>query len=157
MAEWCVLVIDLDRDAARLHCRQLARQPGFTVVGVATSASQAAAMLGNLRPHLAQRDIDELTAASRPPHRWLPRDLDRERLEQVRCALASARRPLTAQQVGSATGVARTTARRYLEYLVTIDEATVETHCPGPGRPLKSYQRHDAPITGIARERRPAA
>jgi two-component system, CitB family, response regulator len=238
MAEWRVLVVDSDREAARLHCRHLAQQPGFKVVGVATSASQAAAMLGNLRPHLAlldvalpegegllllrrlrasgrplevivatastdaevvraaiqlgvvdyvvkpfhrerlrqslgrfrrrsaaapagarlaQQDIDELTAAARHERRWLPRDLDPERLEQVRAVLASARRPLTAQEVGRATGVARTTARRYLEYLVTIDEATVENHRVGPGRPFKSYQRHDLPIIGEARERRPAA
>ena len=240
MAETRVLVVDPDRDAARLHCRLLAQQPGFKVVGVATSASQAAAMLGNLRPHLAlldialpegegllllrrlrasgrplevvvatastdaevvsaavqlgvvdyvvkpfhserlrqslgrfrrrsaaaaapagtrlaQHDIDELTANSRHERRWLPRDLQPERLEQVRAVLASAGRPLTAQQVGRATGVARTTARRYLEYLVTIGETTVESQRVGPGRPFKSYERHDAPIIGEARERRSAA
>lgn len=238
MAEWRVLVVDPDREAARLHCRHLAQPPGFKVVGVATSASQAAAMLGNLRPHLAlldialpdgegllllrrlrasgrplevivatattdaqvvraavqlgvvdyvvkpfyperlrqalwrfrrrsaaaatgaplaQQDIDELTAASRHPQRWLPRDLQPERLEQVRGVLVSARWALTAQEVGCATGVARTTARRYLEYLVTIDEATVENYRVGPGRPFKSYRRHDAPIIGEVRARRPAA
>jgi response regulator of citrate/malate metabolism len=238
MAEWRVLVVDRDREAARLHCRHLAQQPGFKVVGVATSAPQAAAMLGNLRPHLAlldialpegegllllrrlrasgwplevivvtastdadvvraavrlgvidyvvkpfhpdrlrqslgrfrrrsaaapvggrlaQHDIDELTTNSRHERRWLPRDLQPERLEQVRAVLASTRRPLTAQDVGRAAGVARTTARRYLEYLVTIDEATVENRRVGPGRPFKSYQRRDVPVIGEARERRPAA
>jgi response regulator of citrate/malate metabolism len=238
MAEWRVLVVDPDRDSARLHCRLLGQQPGFKVVGVATSASQAVAMLGNLRPHLAvldialpegegllllrrvrasgrplevivatasteaevvraavqlgvldyvvkpfhpdrlrqslgrfrrrhatapagtrlaQRDIDELTAAARPERRWLPRDLQPERLEEIRAVLATARWALTAQEVGRATGVARTTARRYLEYLVTIDEVRVENHRVGPGRPFKSYQRHDAPIIGEARERRSAA
>ena len=238
MAEWRVLVVDPDRDAARLHCRLLAQQPGFNVIGIATSASQAAAMLGNLRPHLAlldialpdgegllllrrlrasgrplevivatastdaevvraavqlgvidyvvkpfhperlrqslgrfrrrsaaapagtrlaQHDIDELTANSRHERRWLPRDLQPERLEQIRAVLASAPRPLTAQEVGRATGVARTTARRYLEYLVTIGETTFESQRVGPGRPFKSYERHDAPIFAEAPERRSAA
>jgi two-component system, CitB family, response regulator len=88
---------------------------------------------------LAQHDIDELTAASRHPHRWLPRDLDPGRLEEVRSVLASAPRRLTAQEVGRATCVARTTARRYLEYLVTIDQASVEAAPAGPGRPRKLY------------------
>ena len=78
-------------------------------------------------------------------------------VDLLRAVLASARRPLTAEEVGRATGVARTTARRYLEYLVTIGETTVESQRVGPGRPFKSYERHDAPILAEATERRSAA
>ena len=227
MAQRRVLVVDNDREAARRHCRYLAGQAGFTVVGVALTAPQAAVMVGNLRPHLVlldvslpggdgipllrrlrgagyplevivttevadvetvrsavqlgvvdylvkpfyaerlrqalglflrrsaaatagarldQQDIDELTAASGPTHRWLPRDLQADRLQQIREALANATRPLTAEQVAGLTGVARTTARRYLEYLVTTEEAAVENTPTGPGRPTKSYERRGSAI-----------
>ena len=36
-------------------------------------------------------------------------------------------------------GAARVTARRYLEYLVTIGQARMEPVVGGPGRPRKAY------------------
>ena len=38
MADWRVLVVEDDRVVARLHCRFIARVPGFTAVGVAATA-----------------------------------------------------------------------------------------------------------------------
>jgi response regulator of citrate/malate metabolism len=35
--------------------------------------------------------------------------------------------------------VARVTARRYLDYLVTIGQATMEPVVVGPGRPRKAH------------------
>jgi response regulator of citrate/malate metabolism len=36
--------------------------------------------------------------------------------------------------------MARVTVRRYLEYLVTTEQASVETLASGPGRPRKLYR-----------------
>jgi len=223
VSRWRVLVVEQDQEVARLHCRQLARQPGFEVVGVAPSARRAVSMLGPQRPHLlvldlelpggdglellrglrasgapvevivvtatadaevvqaavqlgvvdylvkpfrpdrlrqalalfvrraatatpgtrlVQEEIDVLTAVRSAGRRWLPRDLQPERLEQVRCVLAAGK-AFTATEIGVAIGVTRTTARRYLEYLVTVGEATVEEVPDGPGRPSKTYAAID--------------
>jgi response regulator of citrate/malate metabolism len=88
---------------------------------------------------LEQDDIDRLTAMRDSPRRWLPKDLDPQRLDQIRTAIETAGMPLTAEEVALRIGVARTTARRYLEYLVTVTEATVEQVPDGPGRPPKAY------------------
>jgi response regulator of citrate/malate metabolism len=89
---------------------------------------------------LAQTEIDALTTAGTGGRRWLPKDLQPERLEDVRAALAAADEPLSAEDLAGRTGIARTTARRYLEYLVTVSEATVEQVSDGPGRPRKAYR-----------------
>jgi response regulator of citrate/malate metabolism len=47
--------------------------------------------------------------------------------------------PATAAEVAQLTGVSRVTARRYLEYLVTIGRAQVSIAPAGPGRPSKTY------------------
>jgi response regulator of citrate/malate metabolism len=57
MADWRVLVVEDDRVVARLHCRFIARVPGFTAVGVATTAAQAQEMVRTLHPDLLLLDI----------------------------------------------------------------------------------------------------
>jgi response regulator of citrate/malate metabolism len=86
---------------------------------------------------LTQEEIDGLTRGR--AGRWLPRDVEPQRLEQVRAALRVHGDSVTADAIAEAIGVARTTARRYLEYLVTIGDATVEQLPAGPGRPPKAY------------------
>lgn len=86
---------------------------------------------------LTQDEIDCL--ARRETGRWLPRDLEAQRLDQVRAALRLHGGPLTAEELAEAVGVARTTAWRYLEYLVTVGDASVELLPAGPGRPPKAY------------------
>ena len=90
---------------------------------------------------LTQNEIDCLVR--RDGGRWLPRDLDEQRLEEVRAALRLHGGPLTADEVAEALGVARTTAWRYLEYLVTVGDASVELLPAGYGRPPKAYSARD--------------
>ena len=92
---------------------------------------------------LEQAQVDALCASGRPPVRWLPRDLTVERVAQVRRVLADGTAPLTAEDAAGRLGVARVTARRYLEYLVAIDEAAVDQIVDVPGRPRKGYRRRD--------------
>jgi response regulator of citrate/malate metabolism len=90
---------------------------------------------------LTQDEIDCLVR--RDGGRWLPRDLDEQRLEEVRAALRLHGGPLTADELAEALGVARTTAWRYLEYLVTVGDASVELLPADYGRPPKAYSARD--------------
>jgi response regulator of citrate/malate metabolism len=94
---------------------------------------------------LAQAEVDRLCASGRRPTRALPRDLAPETLAAVREALERAAAPLTAADVAGRTGIARVTARRYLEYLDACGEVSMLTSRAGPGRPSKAY--------GFVRER----
>jgi response regulator of citrate/malate metabolism len=63
-----------------------------------------------------------------------------DKLRQVRDALASGGVAISAQEVASVTGMARVTARRYLEHLVAMGQCTVDQLAEGPGRPRKLYR-----------------
>jgi two-component system response regulator DctR len=89
---------------------------------------------------LDQRDLDGLQAGTASTYRWLPRDIARDRLDRIRDVLATAEEPLTASEAADRGGVARVTARRYLEYLVTVGDASVEVVVHGRGRPRKMYR-----------------
>ncbi len=89
---------------------------------------------------LAQLDVDRICSEGPNTLRWLPRDVSGSRLQEIREILSSADRPETAEAVASRAGVARVTARRYLEYLVTIGQARMDPVVDGPGRPRKTYE-----------------
>jgi response regulator of citrate/malate metabolism len=87
---------------------------------------------------LTQDEVDALAASGRTARRWLPKGLTQPRLDDVRAVLEAGER-MSADEVADATGMARVTARRYLEYLVVTDQATVTQDVTGPGRPTKTY------------------
>src|SRR5262249_40200921 len=86
---------------------------------------------------LAPPEVDALRRGH--AGRWLPRGLDARRLDQVRAAPRLRGGPMTAETTAAAIGIERTTARRYLEYLLTIGEVSVSERSAGPGRPTKEY------------------
>lgn len=88
---------------------------------------------------LAQQEVDRICSDGPNAFRWLPRDLSGSRLDEIRSILSRTERPATADAVAAEAGVARVTARRYLEYLVTIGQARMEPVVGGPGRPRKTY------------------
>lgn len=90
---------------------------------------------------LDQGRIDALCASGRQPGRWLPKGLVVEKLEEVRRHVDAAAEGLSADQVGRALGMARVTARRYLEYLLTNEHVVLELISNGPGRPRRLYRR----------------
>jgi two-component system response regulator DctR len=47
---------------------------------------------------------------------------------------------LSAEEVAAALGLARVTARRYLEYLYQLGKVTVELQYGSVGRPIKRYK-----------------
>ncbi len=77
--------------------------------------------------------------------RWLPKGISRRNVDRVRQVL-SAEGPATSSEVGAKIGLARVTCRRYLEYLVTIGEASAMSVPTGPGRPRRVYEQ--LPDTG---------
>jgi response regulator of citrate/malate metabolism len=221
---WRVIIVEDDPVVARMHCRFVARVPGFEVAGVAGTAAAAEQLIGSLRPdlllldlglpdrngiellrrlrargdeveaiavtaasaasvvrstvhlgvvdylvkpfdqerlrqslslfrrrmamlsasRLQQPEVDRLRTDGPGAQRWLPRDLSPTRLEQVRERFADATEPVTAAELAGLLGISRVTARRYLEYLVTIGRAQTTVAVSGPGRPTKTY----VPLTG---------
>jgi two-component system, CitB family, response regulator DctR len=92
------------------------------------------------RAQLGQDDVDLVQASGAVRLPRLPRGLKRSTLAAVRSTLESSEQALSAEEVGIKIGVARVTARRYLEYLEVIGAARVERECNGPGRPRNCYR-----------------
>ena len=92
------------------------------------------------RGSLSQSEIDRLRTQNTASHSWMPREISADRLASVRAYIAVAADPLSAAAVGQALGFSRVTARRYLEFLVTLGELDFESVAERPGRPLKVYE-----------------
>ncbi|MEJ2766257.1 response regulator [Photobacterium sp. MCCC 1A19761] len=95
---------------------------------------------------LIQSEVDGLlqstapdTATTTAPR--LPKGIDALTLEKIRKVLASPGQSLNAEQVGQKIGASRTTARRYLEYMVSADELCAEVAYGSVGRPERRYRR----------------
>lgn len=69
----------------------------------------------------------------------LPKNIDGLTLDKIRQCLHRESSPQSAFQIGSAAGVSRSTARRYLEYLVATEEACAELAYGDIGRPERQY------------------
>ncbi|ACU97563.1 response regulator [Saccharomonospora viridis] len=87
-----------------------------------------------------QADIDRLFEALRSPGREaLPKGMSTATLDAVTAVLAESGDGLSAAAVAEATGVARVTARRYLEYLADHGIARRRPHYGTVGRPEVRY------------------
>lgn len=69
-----------------------------------------------------------------------PKGIQSKLLERLRICMAKEPGTLSASQAGYALGISRSTARRYMEYLVENGEATVEHEISSVGRPVKLYR-----------------
>ncbi len=90
-----------------------------------------------------QSDIDGLlprTKTNRSAN-FLPKGIDALTLNKVRELFQSLPDSRGAEMVGQNIGVSRTTARRYLEYLVSTNELVVDVSYGGVGRPERHYCR----------------
>ena len=92
------------------------------------------------RRQLDQSAIDCACASGRVLERRLPKGLAEDRVGVVLGVLDVIRGPACAADVADKAGLSRVTARRYLEYLVTIHRASVQTSPARSGRPRKLYQ-----------------
>ncbi|MFB7939176.1 response regulator [Streptomyces sp. NPDC004779] len=88
-----------------------------------------------------QDEVDRALAALRAPHpAALPKGLSGPTLEAVTRTLREAPAGLTAAESGTAVGISRITARRYLEHLVTEGRALRAPQYGQIGRPELQYR-----------------
>ena len=93
---------------------------------------------------IAQKEVDALlprgsNEASLPaPTDRLPKGIDSITLDKIREVVSSGQ--WSAEEVGQAMGASRTTARRYLEFLVGRGELTAEVTYGSVGRPERRYR-----------------
>ncbi len=105
---------------------------------------ERAALAG--RSEMSQEELDRALARLRPEHgatagaRSLPKGIDRLTLRAVVAALEAAREPLAAMQVARVMGASRSTARRYLEFLVSVQVVSAELGYGDVGRPERRYR-----------------
>lgn len=98
------------------------------------------------RVEMNQDELDQVLARLqpneplRPATRSLPKGVDRLTLRRVVDALAGAQDSLTAMQVARTMGASRSTARRYLEFLVAEQAVNAELGYGDVGRPERRYR-----------------
>lgn len=69
----------------------------------------------------------------------VPKGIDPHTLEKVKILLQSAPNGMTAEQTSMELGASKTTARRYLEFLISSHEGTAEMRYGKVGRPERKY------------------
>ncbi|KOV75580.1 chemotaxis protein CheY [Nocardia sp. NRRL S-836] len=87
----------------------------------------------------AQADVDQVFGARPSSKPLLPKGLTPETARLVENALKSHPDGLSASECASSTGVARVSARRYLEHFVSAGRAEVRLRYGGTGRPERIY------------------
>ncbi|CCQ97448.1 putative C4-dicarboxylate response regulator DctR [[Clostridium] ultunense Esp] len=94
-----------------------------------------------LRSHkkVSQEELDRLLFSSVKKEEELPKGLTPLTLYQIRSFLAQQRKSLSAEEVAQAIGIARVTARRYLDYLVQQGDVELEIQYGSVGRPIHRY------------------
>jgi two-component system CitB family response regulator/two-component system response regulator DcuR len=92
---------------------------------------------------LEQQDVDRLLhpyQEKQPGEPATPKGIDPLTLKMIETVFAaSGEEGLSAEEVGEKTGVSRTTARRYLEYLTTTGRLSAELIYGAVGRPERRY------------------
>ena len=98
------------------------------------------------KEELEQGEIDRLTglqtvSGSRTvKEEILPKGIDQITLDKINAALQSGEKlGMTAMETGNKVGVSRSTARRYLEYLVSVKVAEAQLNYGDIGRPERKY------------------
>ncbi|MFF4814150.1 response regulator [Kitasatospora sp. NPDC001309] len=97
--------------------------------------------LGRTGEATGQDEVDQAFALLRTPERnSLPKGLSAPTLDTVASVLREASTGLSAAAAGTAAGVSRITARRYLEHLVDTGRAAREPQYGSVGRPELCYR-----------------
>ncbi|WP_082235714.1 response regulator [Halobacillus massiliensis] len=95
---------------------------------------------------LEQKQIDHLIgnpADTHPQTKKLPKGLNEPTLNQINLFLNGKEEALSAEQVADGIGIARVTARRYLDYLKNIGEVELDIQYGAVGRPVNRYKAHN--------------
>ena len=100
--------------------------------------------LGNENIHVTQQQVDkllrkEMDGAGNNDKNYLPKGIDPLTLEKVMEVLRIVDSGLTADFVAKEIGVSRTTARRYLEHLISEEKIGADLAYGTVGRPERVY------------------
>lgn len=92
--------------------------------------------------NVSQQELDELAFSrfSVEDRADIPKGLSEVTLKQVLLFLLKSGRALSAYEVSEGLGIARVTARRYLEYLEKTGKVLLEVQYGGVGRPVNRYR-----------------
>ncbi|WP_240688942.1 response regulator [Ammoniphilus sp. YIM 78166] len=100
--------------------------------------------LGKSKENISQDEIDRLLQSPRAPKKketYYPKGIDHLTLEKVTSVIDQQEGGLTAEEVSQRIGASRSTARRYLEYLVSKGEVLSDLSYGVVGRPERIYRR----------------
>lgn len=94
------------------------------------------------KSEVLQGDIDRVNTASLgfKAAEELPKGLNQATLEQVKFVLEQTREGFTAEEIAERSGIARVTARRYLEYLEMCRQVVKEIQYGSVGRPVHRFR-----------------
>jgi two-component system, CitB family, response regulator CitT len=88
---------------------------------------------------LLDRLLGVSVEAEQPAQAQTPKGIDPLTLDKVRDTLQQLDAGITAEEMGEQIGASRTTARRYLEYLISENEAIADLEYGAVGRPERKY------------------
>ncbi|NNU83536.1 response regulator [Geobacillus sp. BMUD] len=90
-----------------------------------------------------QEDVDKLIGREAPvkDQPMLPKGIQPLTLEKVLMVVKQCQDGVTAEEVGRQIGTSRTTARRYLEYLVSTGQVSADIVYGSVGRPERIYKK----------------
>ncbi|MBB3870292.1 response regulator [Parageobacillus toebii NBRC 107807] len=97
----------------------------------------------NEKESLTQKELDALLQTTESqtfePRSGLPKGLNEVTLQKIARYLRKQTEPVSAEEVAEGIGIARVTARRYLEYLEKKGVVTLDVQYGGIGRPVNRY------------------
>jgi len=91
---------------------------------------------------VSQEQLDSLLYAEhskKVEETYLPKGLNEFTLNEIQAFVQSQEVPKSAEEVAGAIGIARVTARRYLDYLEKSGIITLDVQYGGVGRPINRY------------------
>jgi CitB family two-component system response regulator CitT len=97
----------------------------------------------DVKEEIDQSFLDEYFGYTNPGDqnvKQTPKGIDPLTLEKVRGILSDIDAGITAEETGAKIGASRTTARRYLEYLISVGEGEAELEYGIVGRPERKYR-----------------
>lgn len=92
------------------------------------------------KQNISQEELDEILFQKELEEEAdLPKGLNAVTLKKISSFLASNSFPISAEEVAEGLGIARVTARRYLEYLEKCGKVQIDIQYGGIGRPVNRY------------------
>lgn len=91
---------------------------------------------------MTQNELDLLLHHQQKTHKPvanLPKGLNASTLEKIVSFIGTQERSVSAEEVANGVGIARVTARRYLDYLEKQNKVKIDIQYGGVGRPVNQY------------------